>query len=416
MKATGRRWQIIHLIGDLSLLTLSLGLALTLRHLSLPSQELIEKHLAPFALLFLISAFLFYAAGLYDKRVMILRKELFGKIIVVQVVNVSIGVLIFYLFPELKMTPKTVLFIYLIISSGLIFVWRRGVDSLLRKRRTKRVVLLSQREEAQELIDEMENYNMRVERTDKLEGDYSLAIVDNLREDVYRAIIQGKPVVDFEKIYEDLFDRVALSSLDRGYPLRDNSRSFYDPFKRVFDIIFSLIAGIISLSLYPFIILAIKLDDGGAAFIIQERVGQGGKEIKIIKFRSMKSSDRGVWVKKGDERITRVGKVLRKTRLDEIPQLYNVLKGDISLIGPRPDICGIKENLEKEIPYYNIRTIVKPGLSGWAQVNQERPPQSVEETKERLMYDLYYIKHRSILLDAKIALRTLGILASGTGL
>lgn len=129
----------------------------------------------------------------------------------------------------------------------------------------------------------------------------------------------------------------------------------------------------------------------------------------------MKVNDKGAWVEKEDDRITRVGRILRKTRLDELPQLYNVFKGDISLIGPRPDICGLKERLEKEIPYYNIRTVVRPGLSGWAQVSQDTPPQSVEETKERLMYDLYYIKNRSLVLDLKISLRTLGILASRTG-
>ncbi len=129
----------------------------------------------------------------------------------------------------------------------------------------------------------------------------------------------------------------------------------------------------------------------------------------------MKSSDEGVWVKKKDERITRVGYFLRKSRIDELPQLWNVAKGDLSLIGPRPDIFGLRSKLEKEISYYNTRDLVRPGLSGWAQIKQEKPPQSIKETRERLMYDFYYIKNRSIILDLRIYLRTIQILVSIVG-
>jgi len=211
---------------------------------------------------------------------------------------------------------------------------------------------------------------------------------------------------------------VPLSYLDHRWFLKNissYSRVVYDPLKRIIDISISLVLGVISLPLYPFICLAIKLNDGGSCFIVQKRIGQKGKIINVIKFRTMKVNDSGVWVKENDDRITSVGKFLRKSRLDELPQLLNILKGDMSLVGPRPDIYGLLSKLEEEIPYYNIRTAIRPGLSGWAQVNQEKPPQSVEETKTRLMYDLYYIKNRSLWLDLKIILKTIVIIASRNG-
>jgi lipopolysaccharide/colanic/teichoic acid biosynthesis glycosyltransferase len=185
--------------------------------------------------------------------------------------------------------------------------------------------------------------------------------------------------------------------------------------KRAVDFVIALIGGIVSLVFYPFVFIAIKLDDHGPVFIIQERVGKDGKIIKIPKFRSMKQSDKGAWVTDNDGRITRVGRFLRASRIDELPQFFSVIKGDLSLVGPRPDIHDLGIKLLKEIPYYSARSIIKPGLSGWAQTRQEVPPQSLEETKLRLAYDFYYIKNRSLLLDLKIILQTISTLASRAG-
>jgi len=129
----------------------------------------------------------------------------------------------------------------------------------------------------------------------------------------------------------------------------------------------------------------------------------------------MKSSDRGAWVMDNDKRITHVGSFLRKSRIDELPQLWNVLRGDISLIGPRPDIYDLGQELAHNIPYYTVRSTIKPGLSGWAQINQDVPPQSLEETKVRLAYDLYYVKNRSIVLDGQIIIKTIRTLLSRGG-
>ena len=129
----------------------------------------------------------------------------------------------------------------------------------------------------------------------------------------------------------------------------------------------------------------------------------------------MRTNDGGIWPTENDSRITRVGRFLRNSRIDELPQFWNVFKGDISLIGPRPDIYDLGVKLSSEIPYYNIRNTIKPGLSGWAQISQELPPHSLDETKLRLAYDLYYVKNRSIMLDIIIVLKTIRTLLSRTG-
>jgi lipopolysaccharide/colanic/teichoic acid biosynthesis glycosyltransferase len=184
----------------------------------------------------------------------------------------------------------------------------------------------------------------------------------------------------------------------------------YEAMKRVIDIVVALLVACVWLLLHPFVAFLIKREDGGPVFLSnQSRIGRHGKPIRLIKYRTMSQDDGGVWLKeKGNKnRVTKIGYYLRKSRIDELPQVINVLKGEISLVGPRPDIVDLGKRMADEIPFYMIRYSVTPGLSGWAQTLQEKPPQSVEETKVRLMYDLFYIKNRSLLVDFVVLLRTI---------
>jgi lipopolysaccharide/colanic/teichoic acid biosynthesis glycosyltransferase len=253
--------------------------------------------------------------------------------------------------------------------------------------------------------------------------DFSDERVKSILPDLYERIFSGVNFIDMQKIYEEIFDRVPLSLLKYNWFLENISshpRTVYDSLKRAMDIVLSSVIGVLSLLVYPFVIIAIKLDDGGPIFITQERVGQDNTLVKIHKFRSMSGNDMGEYnsgVAK-QNKITKVGKFLRKSRIDELPQLWNILIGDISLIGPRPELPALADTYETEIPYYNVRHIIKPGLSGWAQIHQENHPhhkEAVNETKEKLTYDLYYIKERSLLLDLQIALKTIKTLLSRVG-
>lgn len=188
--------------------------------------------------------------------------------------------------------------------------------------------------------------------------------------------------------------------------------------KRMLDIAASFLGLMVFLPLIPFIILAIKLDSPGPILFRQVRVGQGDRPFMLMKFRSMRqdaeSRTGAVWSQENDPRITRVGNVLRRSRLDEIPQLLNILKGDMSLVGPRPERPEFVGELKKRIPYYSERHYVKPGLTGWAQVCYPYGS-SVEDAIEKLRYDLYYIKNISILLDFYIILKTFGVVLLGKG-
>ncbi|GGE04945.1 capsular polysaccharide biosynthesis protein [Marinithermofilum abyssi] len=188
----------------------------------------------------------------------------------------------------------------------------------------------------------------------------------------------------------------------------------YPVFKRVFEIIFSIALLLFTLPVLILTAIAIKLESKGPVFYKQERVGLQGKKFYVIKLRSMRTDaekNGPQWASKDDPRVTRVGKFIRKTRIDEVPQLINVLKGDMSLIGPRPEREVFTEQFAKEIPGFKQRLLVKPGLTGWAQVNggYEATP------AEKFSMDMYYIRKQSFALDMKILFRTVWVVLTGSG-
>jgi lipopolysaccharide/colanic/teichoic acid biosynthesis glycosyltransferase len=240
---------------------------------------------------------------------------------------------------------------------------------------------------------------------------------------LYNLIFSKVKFIDMYKIYEDIFDRVPLSLVRYNWFLENistESRATYDFMKRSMDLVISLILGLISLIFYPLVYILIKMEDKGPTFFVQERIGKSNKIIKIRKFRSMANftdSDQNGNGNNGGK-ITKVGRWLRKFRIDELPQLWNVIEGEMSLIGPRPEIPSLVRHYESEIPYYNVRHLIKPGLSGWAQLYHFDPPKvnaDAEKTRRKLSYDLYYIKNRSLMLDLKIALKTIKALLSRSG-
>lgn len=447
MQISNRREPFILFVGDLFFMTVSLWAMLFFRNVRIPENSLFLSHISPFLLIFAVSVLVFYIAGLYEKHTVILKSRLPHIIFRAEIINSMIAVLFFYFIPYFGIAPKTNLFIYVIISFALIVLWRISLSSHLISRKAEPALLIGQGKEVDELSEEINknpNYGLHF---------VSIINLDNAKKEdlpnVVKSILKDSPisivVVDLEhdmvretlpvlytlifskvrfvamyKVYEDVFKRVPFSILQYNWFIENISASpkvVYDTCKRGADIILSIVGGLCSLVFYPFVILAIKLEDKGPVFIVQERIGKGGKVIKMIKFRSMKAvtSDKGVWVTEDDDRITRVGKFIRKTRIDELPQFWNVLRGDVSLIGPRPDICDLGRQLAEQIPYYSVRSVITPGLSGWAQISQELPPQSLEETKLRLAYDLYYVKNRSIILDMRIILKTVRTLLSRTG-
>jgi len=192
-----------------------------------------------------------------------------------------------------------------------------------------------------------------------------------------------------------------------------NENIFYLLFKRLADIFFGCIGFVFFILILPIVYVLIKLEAGGPVFYIRKRVGLNGKIFDFYKFSSMvgndnKDNDKDLWRVKDENQITKIGKILRKTHFDELPQSINLLKGDLSFVGPRPEWIEIAKIFEQEIPFYKQRYLVKPGLFGWAQINY-KASSSIDEAKKKFEYDLYYIKNQSILLDLEIILKSINL-------
>jgi len=188
--------------------------------------------------------------------------------------------------------------------------------------------------------------------------------------------------------------------------------------KRVFDLLSSLVLLVATAPIMAITALLIKLESPGSIFYTQERVGLNGGTFKVIKFRSMRNDaekdGRPQWATKNDARVTRVGNIIRKVRIDELPQLINVLRGEMSMVGPRPERPFFVDELVAKIPYYAVRHSVKPGVTGWAQVRYEYGS-TIEDSLEKLQYDLYYVKNHTLFLDLLIMLETVAVVLTGRG-
>lgn len=245
-----------------------------------------------------------------------------------------------------------------------------------------------------------------------------VAIMGKMDGDLFQVLLNaqesGVEISRMETAYEEILGRVPIQSLEADWILRtfaDQARAsvFFELTKRLIDILGAIIGMLVFVILLPFISLLILLDDGWPVFYSQTRSGKGGITYSIIKFRTMgkDAESDGIprWAKRDDTRATHFGRFLRKTHIDELPQFWNVLLGEMSLIGPRAERPELVLIYQHQIPFYRARLLVRPGITGWAQINFGYAS-SVEETMEKLEYDLYYIKHRSLAMDLLILLRT----------
>ncbi len=440
MIISSKKEKFFLIIGDLFIFAFSLWISLVLRDTDSSLWNNFTSLLIPFSFIFVLWIIVFFIAGLYDKYTTILKDRMPGIIFNAELVNSGIAIAFFYLLPYFGVAPKTILFLDLVVTFILVYAWRIYSHAILGSKRKEPAILVGSGEEMQNILKEI-NENPRSELKfvlpvdldkqndvsyvqnilQKIKSEGVSVVVIDLKDKriepilpiLYNQIFQGVKFIDMDKLYEDVFDRVPLSFLEYDWFLENISLKHdaaYLFVKRFFDIIISIILGILLCIMFPFVALAIKFEDGGPIFFVNNMVGKNNKPIKIAKFRSMSVKEK--------EKITKVGIFLRKTRIDEFPQVLNVLKGDLSLIGPRPEKQNLVEVYEKEIPYYDIRYLVTPGLSGWAQIWQENPPKygvDFNNTKVKLSYDLYYVKNRSLMLDLNIGLKTIKDLLSRRG-
>jgi len=440
----------ILVIGDLIAYIFSLVLTLAIRYGHIPGRSLLMAHLPAFSVLFVIFLIVNFSAGLYDKQSSLIRGRIQGLLLKAQIVDAVFGIVFFY-FALVAIAPKTNLFIYFVISTTILLFWRTVMFPVVSVTKRQNAIIVGSGSDIKDLFDEVDDnarYGLSFKEclepresadrtaaaiTEAVERVRAATIVVDLHNPkieaampfLYSLVFSGLQIIDASKLYEAVFDRIPLSMVRERWLVENSgtalgSRRVYDLLKRVLDIAAASLIGAVTLVLYPFVYIAIKLEDGGPIFITQTRTGQNNKPVNIIKFRSMNSDDSGTYGSGGRtrNRVTRVGKLIRLTRIDELPQVWNVIKGDQSLIGPRSELPALVSVYEKEIPYYNVRHLIKPGLSGWAQIYHRAHPHhavAVEDTRDKLSYDLYYIKNRSLMLDLKIALQTVKSILSKQG-
>jgi exopolysaccharide biosynthesis polyprenyl glycosylphosphotransferase len=434
--------RLILLLADCGILFVSLYLALWVRYQKALDFNEFLFFVIPFTLVILVSTAIFYSYGLYDKPTLRLIRELNKRIFTSQILVVVCATALFYSLPVLGIEPKTILILYVLISSILMSVWRRYAFSLVLHYKKQKSIIIGSGETFHTLVDELtrnphigitllsvidvDTYDMK-----KLSGVLTTtqpnSIIIDMRDErikphfnsIYQELFKGSVVLDIVDVYEDVFDMVPLDIINQDWIFHSiNVSRRYDGLKRFIDIIFATPACFFSaLFIFPFVYIAIKLEDRGPIFYSHLRIGKHGKPFLVYKVRSMENLPTNEV--KETKKITRVGSFIRKTRIDELPQLWNVLRGDISLIGPRPETPALVKEYTNSVPFYNVRHVVRPGLSGWAQTQQHEVPKfgvDIKQTKTKLAYDMYYLEHSSLMTDLAIILRTLKVLISKSGI
>jgi sugar transferase (PEP-CTERM system associated) len=250
----------------------------------------------------------------------------------------------------------------------------------------------------------------------------TLCLNKGLNSILVKCKLKGTTIYDLPQFYEFILEKLPVAHLKEEWFIYSDGFTYignkvFRRLKRVSDFLLSMFLILLLIPLELMIVVLIKLTSKGPIFFSQERLGENYKAFKLYKFRTMipnAEKDKPQWAERDDPRITKTGKILRKMRFDELPQLYNILKGDMSFIGPRPEREYFIKILEEKVPFYSLRLSAKPGLSGWAQVNYPYGA-SEEDAIEKLEYDLFYIKNMSIFLDLRIVLKTFHVIIFGLG-
>lgn len=450
--------RLLLVLGDIIALFGALAITLFTRYGTSWFQELTGQHLLPFTIVYILWIVVFYIQGLYDftlvKNNITFVKRFFESL----VINALISVAFFYLVPGLGIAPRTNLATNLVFAAVFIYGWRITANQIFSTGwLVTRVLFIGLNDEVFELgeklqanpqfgflptavidLDGIKRTPSGIKRWDvktsvieaARRAGISLVVISpgaktiiagrdelgrRLAGELYRAVLERVQIVDLPSFSEQVLGRVPLSTITELWfleHLRESQKKIYEAGKIVFDYILGAVLFALFAVTFPLVALLLLLFEGRPLFYSQERVGKNGKILKIFKYRTMvrgAEANGPQFAKTRDPRVTAVGAFLRRTRIDELPQIINILRGEMSFIGPRPERPEFVKKLVDEAPFYQARHLVKPGLTGWAQINYPYAG-TIEENIKKLQYDLYYIKNRSLALDLTIILKTLPII------
>lgn len=449
--------QLLLAIGDMLCYAAGFYASLSLRYLALPTALQLHQHVPLFGIVFFLWIVINYINGLYDLERHSNTIPFYRRFAETTIFSLAVSIVFFYLLPDARIAPKTILLLTIAFGYTLAALWRLGYNAFIQPQALQtNIVLVGYRPETQEIIDILTRHPEKGYRVAALidpDEEYKgasppgitvyhglptirpaittyhadiVVIAPHLHQnaaalrELYELLFWPVHMTDLTSFYESITGRIPPSTFSEGWfleHLRRREHPIYDHIRTLGDYLAILLMGVVLMALFPFIWSAIKLSSPGPALIRQRRIGYSGKIFTLYKFRSMYalSADgsaevHGVqFAQKEDNRITPVGKFLRKTRLDELPQVWNLLKRDVTLIGPRPERPEIVKELQTRMPYYPLRHMVRPGLTGWALIHQNYTD-NYDTSLQKLQYDLYYIKNRSWLLDVQILLRSINVI------
>jgi exopolysaccharide biosynthesis polyprenyl glycosylphosphotransferase len=419
----------IAFLGDILVFFLSMLIVLYGRYGNSEFTAQFSVHKTPFIIVLILWLIIFYISNLYTYKAFHNILEITKRLTTTLVISFFITITIFYIFSRFfYLTPKANLVMFTITFGILDIAWRYLLMKVfIRKTNSSNVLMLASSPLVKTVTDHINNHpqlgysihlfnpneNNLIQAIKK--NNITTIIIDgqSLKNEVtaktlYRLLPKQIEIIMFTDFYESLFGCIPLSEIEEEWFIREitDNKNIYESVKRLVEIISVIITAPITIPIMIITGFFVAITSRGPIIYKQERMGKNNRPFILYKFRTMKIDQAGpLWTEENDTRITFIGKFLRHTHLDEVPQLVNVLKGDISVVGPRPERTKLVKMYE-QIPYYEIRHIIKPGIIGWAQLNY-KPSASVEEAEKKFQFDLYYLKNRSFILDLFILLKTI---------
>lgn len=434
--------KMVLLLSDLLSAYIALIITLAIRYDTHLIKEKMASHLPKFIFVFITWILALYINNLYNLNIKNWSKVFLKNLISAFFFSAFLSIIYFYLTTDNQITPKTNLLLFFLIASTLLVIWRQ-LFSLIVKNiiSQENLAIIGLNEKTNTLLSELKkntglgygsvlifkNIDELKFLTEKIKEKNikNIIICDNfnnedlLQKTLFKCLDLELSFFSYSDFYEHLSGKIPLEAINNSWFLeniKEAEKNYFNYIKNVFDFTISIAILILTLPFWPLIALIIKLESNGPVFIKQNRLGKNEKEFRIIKFRTMRELDNNQKpTEEKDKRITSFGSFLRKTRIDEIPQVLNIIKGEMSFIGPRPERPEIASELEKNVPFYKTRLIIKPGISGWDQVSGEYHSPSKEDTIKKLQNDLFYIKNRSLYLDLVIILKTISTTISAKG-
>ncbi len=446
--------QLILLLGDIFFMYLSLYFALLLRGQNTSAGITWANHLYSFTIVFFMWVLVFYIMNLYNLYTAENNSSFLKLATNGFVLSTLLSTLFFYLNPDIGVAPKTNLVMFVLVYAVIFSLWRLIFNYILKTHLPKKkIAIIGYNELTREVLQTLTlkphlgyKVSFVVNSENKDLSNLSVPVVndihtlpeivsvkeistillassphrsDDLRTTLFSCLPHNVTFVNLTSFYESISGKVPIDDINQMWfleNLNEGNKKWFDIFKRIYDLVLAIFILFVTIIFWPLIGLLIRLNSPGSVFFIQTRAGKYGKKFKMVKFRTMSVSDNDYKpTEENDTRVTRLGLFLRKTRIDEIPQILNVIRGEMSFVGPRPERPELIKELEKNVPFYHERMLVKPGLSGWDQISGEYHSPSVKDTLKKLQYDLFYIKNRSVYLDLSIILKTIATILSRAG-